>query len=148
VFDNGVVYFTSTQGGGPAETGPDPVGGYGNGFGQVWAYHCRAQKLQLIYQSPDRDTLDFPDNVTTSRRGTLVLCEDNTQDNYLRGLSRGGQLWDIALNRLTSSTGVDRSGDEFAGSTFSPDGHTLFVNIQASRGMTFAIWGPWERIGV
>jgi len=148
VFDNGVVYFTSTQGGGPAETGPDPVGGYGNGFGQVWAYHCRAQKLQLIYQSPDRDTLDFPDNVTTSRRGTLVLCEDNTQDNYVRGLSRGGQLWDIALNRLTSSTGVDRSGDEFAGSTFSPDGHTLFVNIQASRGMTFAIWGPWERIGV
>jgi len=29
-----------------------------------------------------------------------------------------------------------------------PDGHTLFVNIQASAGMTFAIWGPWERIGV
>jgi hypothetical protein len=30
----------------------------------------------------------------------------------------------------------------------SPDGHTLFVNIQASRGMSFAIWGPWARIGV
>ena len=28
------------------------------------------------------------------------------------------------------------------------DGHTLFVNIQASRGMTFAIWGPWQSIGV
>ena len=87
--------------------------------------------------------LDFPDNITVSRRGTLVLCEDNTDDNYVRGLSRGGQLWDIALNRLAG-----RTGDEFAGSTFSPDGHTLFVNIQASRGMTFAIWGPWERIGV
>jgi uncharacterized protein len=148
VYDDNVVYFTSTQGGGAAETGPDPVGGYGNGFGQVWAYHTRARKLQLIYESPNRETLDFPDNVTTSKRGTLVLCEDNVDDNYLRGLSRGGQLWDIALNRLTSSTGVPRFNDEFAGSTFSPDGHTLFVNIQASRGMTFAIWGPWHRIGV
>ena len=83
-----------------------------------------------------------------SRRGTLVVCEDSTVDNYVRGLSRGGQLWDIALNRLRSSTGADRSNDEFAGSTFSPDGHTLFVNIQAGAGMTFAIWGPWERIGV
>ena len=44
--------------------------------------------------------------------------------------------------------GSGASDDEFAGSTFSPDGHTLFVNIQASAGMTFAIWGPWERIGV
>jgi secreted PhoX family phosphatase len=31
-----------------------------------------------------------------------------------------------------------------AGSTFSPDGETLFVNIQTS-GITFAITGPWER---
>jgi uncharacterized protein len=148
VYDDGVVYFTSTQGGGVAETGPDTVGGYGNGFGQIWAYHTRAKRLRLVYQSPNRATLDFPDNVTTSKRGTLVVCEDNTEDNYLRGLSPSGHLWDIALNRLTSSTGVDRSGDEFAGSTFSPDGHTLFVNIQASRGLTFAIWGPWHRIGV
>ncbi|MGH8828550.1 MAG: alkaline phosphatase PhoX, partial [Jiangellaceae bacterium] len=50
--------------------------------------------------------------------------------------------------RLVSSTGTPRFGDEFAGATFSPDGRTLFVNIQASRGMTFAIWGPWERVGV
>ncbi len=148
VYDDNVVYFTSTQGGGPAETGPDSSGGYGNGQGQVWAYHTRAEKLSLVYQSPNRETLDFPDNVTTSPRGTLVLCEDNSDDNYLRGLSRNGKLWDIALNRLRSSTGADRSGDEFAGSTFSTDGHTLFVNIQASRGLTFAIWGPWHKIHV
>ena len=148
IYDNGVVYFTSTQGGGAAMTGPNTVTGYGNGSGQVWGYDTRSETLFLVYQSPSREVLDFPDNITTSRRGTLILCEDNTNDNYLRGLSRGGQLWDIALNRLRSGTGADRSGDEFAGSTFSPDGHTLFVNIQASRGMTFAIWGPWERIGV
>ncbi len=149
MYDDGVVYFTSTQGGGPAETPPDTAGGFGNGFGQVWAYHTEARQAAAACTSrPDRATLDFPDNVTTSKRGTLVLCEDNIQDNYLRGLSSSGHLWDIALNRLASSTGADRSGDEFAGSTFSPDGHTLFVNIQASRGMSFAIWGPWHRIGV
>ncbi|WP_416903264.1 alkaline phosphatase PhoX [Micromonospora echinospora] len=149
VYDDGVVYFTATQGGGPAETSVGPIAdGYGNGHGQVWAYDCRARVLRLVYESPGPDVLDFPDNVTTSPRGTLVVCEDNTSDNFIRGLTPRGELFDIALNRLTSSTGADRSNDEFAGSTFSPDGHTLFVNIQASRGMTFAIWGDWARIGV
>jgi len=148
VYDRGVVYWTSTQGGGVAETGPDTVGGYGNGHGQVWSFDSRAQQLRLVYQSPGPDVLDFPDNVTTSPRGTLILCEDNTNDNYLRGLTRKGELFDVALNRLVSITGADRSGDEFAGSTFSPGGETLFVNVQASRGITFAIWGPWGRIGV
>jgi len=87
--------------------------------------------------------LDFPDNVTTSPRGTLVLCEDHDQGNYLRGLTTEGDLFSIARNAMPG-----REGDEFAGSTFSPDGHTLFVNIQASRGLTFAIWGDWASIGV
>jgi len=146
VYDNGVVYFCSTQGGGESED-PDisttRPSGYGKGSGQIWAYHCLSGRLQLLYQAPDRDTLDFPDNITTSPRGTLVICEDNVEDNYLRGLSRGGQLWDLALNRLPN-----RTNDEFAGSTFSPDGSTLYVNIQASNGMSFAICGPWERVGV
>jgi secreted PhoX family phosphatase len=33
---------------------------------------------------------------------------------------------------------------ELAGATFSPDGETLFVNIQTP-GITFAIWGPWRK---
>ncbi|GIF72641.1 PhoX family protein [Asanoa siamensis] len=150
VYDDGVIYFTSTQGGGEPETeiGPHPTGGYGNGSGQIWAYYPKHEVLRVVYQSPGPDTLDFPDNVTTSPRGTLVVCEDNTNDNYLRGLTRHGDLFDIALNRLTSSTGTTRYNDEFAGSTFSPDGRTLFVNIQASAGMTFAIWGDWRGIGV
>jgi secreted PhoX family phosphatase len=152
-YDDGVVYFCSTQGGGPAETSFGPIAnGYGNGTGQIWAYRVEDQTLQLLFESTGADVLDFPDNVTTSRRGTLVLCEDNVNDNYLRGLTRGGQLFDIALNRLRSQIstppGASRFNDEFAGTTFSPDGRTLFVNIQASRGMTFAIWGPWRTIGV
>jgi secreted PhoX family phosphatase len=150
-YDSGVVYFTSTQGGGtaePSEPGPELDTGYGNGSGQVWAYNIKRRKLTCVFQSPGPLVLDLPDNVTTSKHGTLVVCEDNTDNNFIRGLSRHGKLFDIALNRLTSSTGVDRSNDEFAGSTFSPSGNTLFVNIQASAGMTFAIWGPWRRIGV
>ena len=149
VFQDGVVYFTATQGGGPAEASEGPHGsGFGNGTGQVWAYDTRAMTLTCVFQSPDDDVLDFPDNITTSRDGTLVLCEDSGGDNFVRGLTQDGQLFDIALNRLRSSSGSPRFGDEFAGSTFSPDGHTLFLNIQASRGVSFAVWGPWSAIGV
>ncbi len=148
VYDDGVVYFTSTQGGGRPEDGPHAPSGYGNGCGQVWAYDTGAQTLTCIYESPDQHTLDFPDNVTASPRGTLVLCEDSSGDNYLRGLTANGKLWDIALNRIGYGTEATRYGDEFAGSTFSTGGETLFVNIQSSEGMTFAIWGPWASIGV
>jgi len=149
VYDDGIVYFTATQGGGAAETGTQAGGtpGYGNGSGQVWAYDIAAQTLRVVFQSPGPMTLDLPDNITTSPQGTLVVCEDSSGDNYLRGLSPDGEIWDIALNRLRSAAGAPRFGEEFAGSTFSPDGHTLFVNIQASAGLTFAIWGPWESIG-
>jgi secreted PhoX family phosphatase len=40
---------------------------------------------------------------------------------------------------------VCRTLPEFAGPTFAPDGKTFFVNIQEP-GMTFAIWGPFQRI--
>ena len=157
VYSKGEIFFTSTQGGGAPETGNELLAGYGNGFGQVWAYDPKREKLRCVYQSPDKATLDFPDNITTSHRGTLVVCEDSNQDNFIRGLSPEGDLWDIALNRVVSQIPTPntdppvfpvRYNDEFAGSTFSPSGETLFVNIQASRGMTFAIWGPWGRIGV
>ncbi len=71
------------------------------------------------------------------------MCEDGTNLNFLRGLTRKGELFDIAQNRIATQL-----NDEFAGSTFSPDGETLFVNIQASHGVSLAIWGPWGRIGV
>lgn len=151
VYDHGVVYFCSTQGGGEPEGDFGPIGdGFGNGHGQIWAYHTRSQTLQLIFESTGEDALDFPDNVTTSARGMLVLCEDGGGDNFLRGLSRGGQIFDIALNRLRRNDPphAPRFGEEFAGTTFTPDGHTLFVNIQASDGITFAIWGPWHTIRV
>lgn len=148
-YDNGVVYFVSTQGGGPPEPGPsDTVGGFGNGYGQIWAYRIRTHTLHLLYESPGPETLDFPDNVTVSPSGTLVLCEDSSGDNYIRALTKNGRLYDLVLNRLVGSTGTPRYGDEFAGSTFSVDGQTLYFNIQASFGISFAMWGPWSRLGL
>jgi secreted PhoX family phosphatase len=149
-FDRGVVYFTSTQGGGAAETGPELTAGYGNGTGQVWAYRPADQTLTCVFQSPSNAVLDFPDNVTTSNRGTVILCEDSLGDNFVRGLSRKGQLFDIALNRLTrnSDPTITRYGEEFAGSTFGNSGKTLYVNIQASAGISFAIWADWQKLGV
>jgi secreted PhoX family phosphatase len=148
-FSRHKIYFSSTQGGGAPEPGPsDTVGGYGNGTGQIWSYDTRRQTLTCQFQSPGASVLDFPDNLTARNdRGTIVMCEDNINDNFVRGLTIDGVLFDIALNRLVSSTGASRFNDEFAGATFGRD-ETLFVNIQASRGMTFAIWGPWGRIGV
>lgn len=144
VFDRGWVYFTSTQGGLSTEpTVPDSVGGFGKGKGQIWAYDTRRQTLHMLFESPNSEVLDFPDNVTTSKRGTLVVCEDGTDRNFLRGLTRKGRLFDIAQNKIAAQI-----NDEFAGSTFSPNGRTLFVNIQSGQGVSFAIWGPWGRIDV
>ncbi len=144
VYDRGLVYFTSTQGGlSEADTQNDTALGFGKGFGQIWAYDTTNETLHMLFESPNKDVLDFPDNVTTSPQGTLIVCEDSTQGNFLRGLTRKGELFNIAQNRING-----RLDDEFAGSTFSPDGSTLFVNIQASSGLSIAIWGPWGRLGV
>jgi secreted PhoX family phosphatase len=144
------IYFTATQGGGAAETGPELITGYGNGTGQIWAYDPKQQTLECVFQSPSAAVLELPDNITHSHRGTLVICEDGPADNYVRGLSKHGEMFDIALNRLRRNAppNTTRFGEEFAGATFSPNGYTLFVNIQASQAISFAIWGPWGRIGV
>ncbi|WP_415953693.1 alkaline phosphatase PhoX [Streptomyces sp. KLOTTS4A1] len=142
VYHQGTVYFVSTQGGATAE-GDQAPGGFGDGRGQVWAYDTREGVLRLLFESPGSMTLDLPDNVTVSKRGTLVLCEDGDEANYLRGLTAGGSVFDFARMEPLP----DDPGAEFAGSTFSPDGRTLYVNIQSSVGLSLAIWGPWHRGG-
>ncbi len=135
--DRGRIYFTSTQGGTPPPGELEPSG-YGNGRGQIWAYDTRGF-LELLYESPSKEVLDLPDNVTTSQSGSIVICEDGGEGNYIRGLTRDGRLFDFAMNAIPG-----QENDEFAGSTFSPDFHTLYVNIQSSNGLSLAIWGPWD----
>lgn len=119
------VYFVATAGGDA-------------GLGQVWQYRplgASGGQLTLIFESPSAEVLDGPDNVLVTPRGGLILCEDGDDEQFLRGLTPRGEIFDFAKNRLNDS--------EFAGACFSPDGDTLFVNIQ-SPGLTLAVWGPWE----
>jgi secreted PhoX family phosphatase len=133
-YGDGSVFFNSTSGG-DAE------------LGQVWQYRPRGNsggQLILLFESHSVDQLDAPDNITVSPAGGIVLCEDGDGEQFLRGLTQRGRIFDFAKNIVN-----DR---EFAGATFSPDGETLFVNIQGDTssggpgnlGMTFAIWGPFE----
>jgi secreted PhoX family phosphatase len=99
-----------------------------------------------VHPSGSAEVLNSPDNICVRPRGGLVLCEDGSSTNYVRGLTREGEIFDLVRNDLNDS--------EWAGACFSPPGRTLFVNIQgntrpleqpsAARAMTFAIWGPWE----
>jgi secreted PhoX family phosphatase len=140
-YADGTVYFVSTQGGGqvpdPAPPLPAP-NGFGEGSGQVWAYDIAAAQLWLVYEAPSAAVLDLPDNVVVSPKGALLLCEDGSGDNFLRGLTSEGLLFDFARNADSRQV-----GQEFAGATFSADGSTLFVNIQSGTGYSLAIWGPW-----
>jgi secreted PhoX family phosphatase len=136
--DNG-VYFISTNGGDAAA-------------GQVWHYRPTARdrgELVLIFESPSKDVLEGPDNICASPRGGLVICEDAEAEQYLRGLTRSGDIVNLVL--APSPLGGPEP-TEFAGCCFSPDGQVLFFNVQGGRsrlgrqpGATYAFWGPWEQ---
>ncbi len=132
-YGDGGIFFHATSGGDA-------------GVGQVWHHRpdpIGGGQLTLVFESPSRDVLDYPDNITVSPRGGLVLCEDGAGEQYVRGLTLDGRIFDLARNTVNTS--------EFCGACFAPDGETLFVNIQGSttrtgttRGMTLAIRGPWR----
>jgi secreted PhoX family phosphatase len=133
-YGDGSIYFNATDGGNASA-------------GQIWRYTPRETgggELTLLFESPSHEVLSSPDNITVSPRGGLLICEDSVAP-FIRGLTQEGKIFDFARNIF--------NGREFAGVCFSPDGRTLFVNIQGDTsvggpgnlGMTFAIWGPWER---
>jgi secreted PhoX family phosphatase len=156
-YGNGAIYFDDTSGGNA-------------GDGQVWEFRPEGDggTLTLIFESPGPSVLDSPDNLAVSPQGAILLCEDGGGDQYMRGVTLDGQIFDFALNLSNDS--------EWAGATFAEadpawndrkirgdnpplggrwDRVTLFVNRQGAtdgptpptqalnRGMTFAIWGPW-----
>ena len=128
-FADGVLWFTCTRGGSAdAALNNDPAGEYGDGRGQIWRYDPAAERLTLAFQSTDPAVLDLPDNLTVSPSGAVVICEDGTEGNYIRCLKTDGTLRDIAKNM------TERPDEEFAGVCFSPDGRTMFANIQAASG--------------
>ena len=90
--------------------------------------------LTLIAEADSGSLLRNCDNLTMAPWGDLVVCEDTADHCGLVGIRPDGSQYAIADNPYSDS--------ELAGVCFSPDGKTLFVNIQYP-GMTVAITGLW-----
>ena len=121
-YGNRRIFFISTNGG-------------NRGFGQVWEFDIRRSTLTLLVESPNHDVFDGPDNVCVTPQGGLVFCEDAAGAQFLRGVSRSGEVFPLARNL--------RNSIEFAGACFSPDGRTLFANLygRSTERTTLAVSG-------
>lgn len=122
---NESVYFAATTGGKTYS-------------GQLWrlipSNDGYRDMLELFIEPNDPSVLERADNITFSPWGDIVVCEDENKPPHLVGVTMKGELYRIARNATSNS--------EFAGAVFSPDGSTLFVNLQG-HGWTLAITGPW-----
>lgn len=126
-FHEGSVYFSATSGG-------------ARGAGQILRLAVGRSgaddTLEVLVESGDTDQLDAPDNLTLAPWGDVYIAEDGPGAQFLRRLTRAGRMHTFARNA--------RSGGEFAGLCFSPDGKVLFVNFQREA-ITIAIRGPFQR---
>ncbi|MFG2141959.1 alkaline phosphatase PhoX [Streptomyces sp. NPDC048650] len=119
--------------------------------GQVWFYDPRRRTLTLkvlLGVNPDPGTdgaLDGPDNITVSPYGGLIIAEDGEGVQHLFGATEDGRTYPVARNELNIGTADAPEFSEFTGPVFSPDGRTLFANIQEP-GIMLAVTGPWKRI--
>lgn len=128
------IYFACTSGG-KAE------------LGQIWRYvpgelegtpdeRKSPGKLDLFVEPNDSNLVSNADNLTVAPWGDLIVCEDRSGDVVrLVGVTPQGKLYTLANHHKRT---------EFAGATMSPDGSTLFVNMQGV-GWTVAITGPWDK---
>jgi len=136
-FGDGELYFACTSGG-IQENGqlmryvPGPYEGTEHDA-------TLSGKIQLFAEPNNDLVFDYIDNVTVAPWGHIFACEDRYSDtlkNHIRILTREGKVTTFARN-------TDVLNSEWAGACFSPDGSTLFVNIQ-NNGWTVAITGPWD----
>ncbi|MDQ8179495.1 alkaline phosphatase PhoX [Pelagicoccus sp. SDUM812005] len=133
-YGNGSIYFACTNGG-PQE------------FGQIFKYTPSVYEgtereselpgeLELFVESHDSQLMQACDNLTVAPWGDIVIVEDDNESSAIVGITPQGELYQIGHVAIKS---------ELAGACFSPDGSTLFVNIQKRPGQTLAITGPWNR---
>jgi secreted PhoX family phosphatase len=125
-FAGGAIYFACTSGG-KAQ------------LGQLWRLTPGAQgdRLELFAEPNDERLVVNADNLTAAPWGDLIVCEDRDTDVVrLVGVTPEGGFYTLGHNHQKT---------EFSGAVFSPDGTTLFVNLQHA-GMTLAITGPWRSV--
>jgi len=119
-FGRGEIYFAATSGG-PRQ------------LGQIFRLAPGEAWLELFVESGDPADMKNCDNLTVAPWGDLVVCEDRPDGARLIGVRPDGTLYRLGRNV--------RSGRELCGICLSPDGGTLFVNLQDD-GFTIAIHGP------
>ncbi|MDX2132287.1 MAG: DUF839 domain-containing protein [Planctomycetota bacterium] len=133
-YGDSCAYFASTSGG-------------SSEMGQLWKYTPSQAEgtpdeeknpgiLELMLEVHDSKVLNNADNLTVAPWGDLIVCEDGDGANGLVGVTPDGIPYRLAMTRVNTS--------ETAGACFSPDGSTLFMNIQHP-GLTLAIRGPWKK---
>jgi secreted PhoX family phosphatase len=151
-FDRGAAVFDREEGCwvGDGKVYFDCTAGGAANSGQIWEYDPGRETLTLVYESDDRTKLEAPDNIViVPSTGDILAQEDGSGDQYIRGITRDGQIYDFARNG-------DRNNTEFCGGCFDPSGKILFVNQQGERGslpegppdgqaVTYAIFGPFEK---
>lgn len=127
---DGECYFACTDGG-PAR------------IGQIWRFQPdeTGGRLQLFVESTDPAIMEKCDNICVAPWGDLIVVEDGDDDQYIRGVTPEGQVYTIGRN---AASGPDGEKSEICGPCFSPDGSTLFFNVQRYPGRTFAVRGPWQ----
>jgi len=127
-FKDGVVYVCCTAGGRQSS---------GQVFKLTLGTAGGADKLELFAESPGPSVLDMPDNICVTPWGDVLVAEDGSGEQYLRGITPEGRVYDLARNA--------KSNGEFAGICCSPRGDALFVNLQID-GLTLAITGPLSEL--
>ena len=132
--DGDDIYFACTDGG---EAKSGQIFKYTASSDEATAAEERSPgKLQLFLESPDKRILEYADNLTIAPWGDIIICEDGDGVDHVVGITPEAKVYKFARNAMDDG--------EFCGATFSPDGSTLFVNIQTP-GLTLAITGPWSR---
>ncbi|HEU0164799.1 MAG TPA: alkaline phosphatase PhoX [Thermomicrobiales bacterium] len=146
-FAAGTLWFCDTNGGEQR-------------LGQIFRYTPKTNMLELFYEGtdgagyPGSDAgtdfarLESPDNITVAPWGDIIVAEDGGGVNRLIGFTPDAESYVMALHNLPYPT-LEEEGlpvnfqSEVTGPTFSPDGKTLFFNVQYP-GTTFAVWGPFK----
>ncbi|MGA4797475.1 alkaline phosphatase PhoX [Streptomyces lavendulocolor] len=116
-------------------------------YGQVWKYEPHRRRLTLVVVfGPSSDVQlpgESPDNICLAPGGGLMVCEDGSGAQHVYGLTKRGEVYEMARGAQNIGTPEEPEWGEFAGVSFSPDGGTMYVNCYAP-GTTFAVTGPWR----